>query len=275
MRTHNSRLSCSRQSPEHKDPIKLENELANLLFAGNWKMNGTRESLNEVAELAAVGIRPGLKVLICPPATLTSRMAEALEETDIEVGGQNCHEKPSGAYTGEISAKMLSDAGATHVILGHSERRQHYGESDSSVMAKVRAAWRADLITIVCVGETEEQRNKEETLAVVEFQMDQSIPDGANSDNLVVAYEPVWAIGTGKTPALNQIAEVHEFIRNRCIARFGEVDGHCIRLLYGGSMNPSNSREILSLENVDGGLIGGASLKASDLLAIISSSQSK
>ena len=238
-------------------------------------MNGTGKSLNEVAELAASEIKPGLKVLICPPATLISRMADALKKTDIEVGGQDCHDKPSGAYTGEISAKMLNDAGATYVILGHSERRQNRGESDSSVRAKVSIAWRADLITIVCVGETEEQRNKGETLAVVESQIDQSIPDGANNDNLVIAYEPVWAIGTGKTPTLDQIAEVHEFIRNYCIDRFGEVDGHCLRLLYGGSMKPSNAREILSIENVNGGLIGGASLKASDLLEIISNSQLK
>ena len=249
--------------------------MANLLFAGNWKMNGTGKSLDEVAELAASEIKPGLKVLICPPATLISRMADALKKTDIEVGGQDCHDKPSGAYTGEISAKMLNDAGATYVILGHSERRQNRGESDSSVRAKVSIAWRADLITIVCVGETEEQRNKGETLAIVGSQIDQSIPDGANNDNLVIAYEPVWAIGTGKTPTLDQIAEVHEFIRNYCIDRFGEVDGHCLRLLYGGSVKPSNAREILSIENVNGGLIGGASLKASDLLEIISNSQLK
>ena len=238
-------------------------------------MNGTGKSLNEVAELAASEIKPGLKVLICPPATLISRMADALKKTDIEVGGQDCHDKPSGAYTGEISAKMLNDAGATYVILGHSERRQNRGESDSSVRAKVSIAWRADLITIVCVGETEEQRNKGETLAIVESQIDQSIPDGANSDNLVIAYEPVWAIGTGKTPTLGQIAEVHEFIRNYCIDRFGEVEGHCIRLLYGGSMKPDNARDILGIENVNGGLIGGASLEASDLLGIISNSQLK
>ena len=238
-------------------------------------MNGTGKSLNEVAELAASEIKPGLKVLICPPATLISRMADALKKTDIEVGGQDCHDKPSGAYTGEISAKMLNDAGATYVILGHSERRQNRGESDSSVRAKVSIAWRADLITIVCIGETEEQRNKGETLAIVESQIDQSIPDGANNDNLVIAYEPVWAIGTGKTPTLDQIAEVHEFIRNYCIDRFGEVEGHCIRLLYGGSMKPSNARDILGIENVNGGLIGGASLKASDLLEIISNSQLK
>ena len=249
--------------------------MANLLFAGNWKMNGTGKSLSEVAELAASEIKPGLKVLICPPATLISRMADALRKTGIEVGGQDCHDKPSGAYTGEISAKMLNDAGATYVILGHSERRQNRGESDSSVRAKVSVAWRADLITIVCVGETEEQRNKGETLAIVESQIDQSIPDGANSDNLVIAYEPVWAIGTGKTPTLDQIAEVHEFIRNYCIDRFGEVEGHCIRLLYGGSMKPDNARDILGIENVNGGLIGGASLKASDLLGIISNSQLK
>lgn len=249
--------------------------MANLLFAGNWKMNGTGKSLSEVAELAASEIKPGLKVLICPPATLISRMADALRKTDIEVGGQDCHDKPSGAYTGEISAKMLNDAGATYVILGHSERRQNRGESDSSVRAKVSIAWRADLITIVCVGETEEQRNNGETLAIVGSQIDQSIPDGANSDNLVIAYEPVWAIGTGKTPTLDQIAEVHEFIRNYCIDRFGEVEGHCIRLLYGGSMKPDNARDILGIENVNGGLIGGASLKASDLLGIIANSQLK
>ena len=238
-------------------------------------MNGTGKSLSEVAELAASEIKPGLKVLICPPATLISRMADTLRKTGIEVGGQDCHDKPSGAYTGEISAKMLNDAGATYVILGHSERRQNRGESDTSVRAKVSIAWRADLITIVCVGETEEQRNKGETLSIVGLQIDQSIPDGANSDNLVIAYEPVWAIGTGKTPTLDQIAEVHEFIRNYCIDRFGEVEGHCIRLLYGGSMKPDNARDILGIENVNGGLIGGASLKASDLLGIISNSQLK
>lgn len=247
--------------------------MANLLFAGNWKMNGVGKSLNEVAELAANEIKPGVKVLICPPATLIWRMADALGESGIEVGGQNCHAKPSGAYTGEVSAQMLSDAGATHVILGHSERRQYNGESDSSVREKVTAAWSANLVTIVCIGETEEQRIKGETLAVVESQMARSIPDGADSKNLVVAYEPVWAIGTGRTPTLAEIADVHGFIRNYCMSRFGRTEGNCIKLLYGGSMKPSNSREILGIENVDGGLIGGASLKASDLLAIISSSQ--
>jgi len=239
------------------------------LAAGNWKMNGTRANLEELRSLVQAHPSPGCDVLICPPATLLERAARLCEGTAISCGGQDCHTEPKGAHTGDISAEMLVDAGAEYVILGHSERRADHGETDDMVAAKVQAAWRAGLVAIVCVGESEAQRDAGDTLKVVGAQLAGSLPEGADGDNVVVAYEPIWAIGTGRVPTLGEISEVHDFIRAELADRFGPETADTIRLLYGGSMNPGNAAEIISVANVDGGLVGGASLKAADFGAII------
>lgn len=238
------------------------------LAAGNWKMNGTKASLGEVAALAALHPAPGCDILLCPPATLVAAMAEAARGTAVAVGGQDCHARPSGAHTGDIAAPMLKDAGATHVILGHSERRADHGETDAMVAAKAQAAHAADLVAVICVGETEAERDAGRTLAVIGAQLQGSVPEGATAANTVIAYEPVWAIGTGRTPTLDQIAEVHGFLRDRLVARFG-AEGQGMRLLYGGSVKPGNAAEIFAVADVDGALVGGASLKAADFSAII------
>lgn len=232
------------------------------LAAGNWKMNGLTAHLAEARALAAAHPAPGCQVLLCPPATLLAPMAQALAGSAVRLGGQDCHANPKGAHTGDISAAMLADAGAGFVILGHSERRADHGETSESVAAKVRAAWGAGLVAIVCVGETLAQRDAGETLAVVAAQVAGSLPEGATAQNTVIAYEPVWAIGTGRTPTPDQIAEVHAALRAQAPAG--------VRLLYGGSVNPGNAAAIFALPNVDGALVGGASLKASDFGAIIS-----
>jgi triosephosphate isomerase (TIM) len=235
------------------------------LVAGNWKMNGMAASAAMLDELAAADPTPACDVLICPPATLLARLAGG----PFPVGGQDCHPAPSGAHTGDIAAEMLADAGATAVILGHSERRADHGETDALVRAKAEAAWRAGLLAIVCVGETETERDSGRTLDRIAAQLDGSIPDGATSDTLVVAYEPVWAIGTGRTPLLAEIAEVHRFMRDRLAARFGSAVAAGVRLLYGGSVKPGNAPEIFGVPDVDGALVGGASLKAADFDPII------
>ncbi len=238
------------------------------LAAGNWKMNGTRASLGEVGALAALHPAPGCEILLCPPATLVAAMAEAARGTKVAVGGQDCHAKPSGAHTGDIAAAMLADAGASHVILGHSERRADHGETDAMVAAKAQAAWAAGLVAVICVGETEAERDGGRTLQVIGTQLAGSVPEGATAANTVIAYEPVWAIGSGRTPTLAQIAEVHGFLRDRLVARFG-AEGQGMRLLYGGSVKPGNAAEIFAVAEVDGALVGGASLKATDFSAII------
>ncbi|WP_102226491.1 triose-phosphate isomerase [Acidimangrovimonas sediminis] len=238
------------------------------LAAGNWKMNGVGESLAEIDALAKTHPDPRCEVLICPPATLLARMADNLAEHPIFVGGQDCHYAASGAHTGDISATMLMDAGADYVILGHSERRTDHGETDEVVRAKVEAALAAGLVAVVCVGETEAQRDAETTLKVIGAQLAGSIPDDMTADTLVVAYEPVWAIGTGRTPTLGEIAEVHDFLRAELVGRIGP-QGDGVRLLYGGSVKPGNAAEIFAVSNVDGALVGGASLKAADFGAII------
>lgn len=232
-------------------------------------MNGTRESLRELADLrvALAAKPPRADVLICPPATLLSRALASVAH-EFEIGGQDCHAEPSGAFTGDISAEMLKDAGASAVIVGHSERRQYHGETDAQVSAKARAAWRAGLLAIICIGETQGERDAGKALHICASQIAASLPDGATAATAAVAYEPIWAIGTGRTPTSADIAEVHALIRERLVARFG-AEGQGMRILYGGSMKPSNAAEILALQNVDGGLIGGASLKAVDFLAII------
>lgn len=238
------------------------------LAAGNWKMNGLGASLAEIDALAAAVKGAVCEVLICPPATLIAQMAAKAKGTNVLVGGQDCHPKASGAHTGDVAAAMLADAGAGHVILGHSERRADHGESDAVVRAKAEAAGAAGLVRIVCIGETEAERDAGQTLAVIGTQLDGSVPDAATAADTVIAYEPVWAIGTGRTPTLEQIAEVHDFLRDRLARRFG-ADAKGMRLLYGGSVKPSNAAEIFAASNVDGALVGGASLKAADFSGIV------
>ncbi|WP_170329953.1 triose-phosphate isomerase [Ruegeria arenilitoris] len=243
------------------------------LAAGNWKMNGTTAALSELEALARAFPNPTVDVLICPPATLLHQAAESVRETGITVGGQDCHAATSGAHTGDISADMLLDAGANAVILGHSERREDHGEQNEDVRAKARAAMDAGLKAIICVGESLEQREAANTLDIIGGQMSGSIPDQSTGENLIVAYEPIWAIGTGKVPTLNEIGEVHDFIRTRLERRFGEGVGRSVRLLYGGSVKPSNAEDIFGVSNVDGALVGGASLKAQDFSGIIDALQ--
>jgi triosephosphate isomerase len=235
------------------------------LVAGNWKMNGLAASAAVLDELAAACPAPACDVLVCPPATLLARLAGG----PFPVGGQDCHPAPSGAHTGDVAAEMLADAGASAVIVGHSERRADHGETDALVRAKAEAAWRAGLLAIVCVGETEAERDAGRTLERIAAQLDGSIPDGATAASLVVAYEPVWAIGTGRTPSLEEIAEVHRFVRARLTERFGPEVAGGVRLLYGGSVKPGNAAEIFAVEDVDGALVGGASLKAADFGPIV------
>jgi triosephosphate isomerase (TIM) len=238
------------------------------LAAGNWKMNGTMASLAEVSALLAAHPDPACEMLLCPPTTLTAAMASAVRGTTLKVGAQDCHPKPQGAHTGDISVAMLRDAGATHVIVGHSERRTDHGETDALVRAKAEAVVDGGLTAIVCIGETEAQRDSGKTLAVIGTQIDGSVPGGATAANLVIAYEPVWAIGTGRTPTLSEIAEVHSFLRGRLRGLIG-TEAEAVRILYGGSVKPSNAAEIFAVPHVDGALVGGASLKASDFGAIV------
>ena len=238
------------------------------LVAGNWKMNGLKSSADEVDRLVtAAGGLTRLDLMVCPPATLVADFAERAKGSKLLIGGQDCHPEAAGAFTGDIAAEMLADAGARAVIVGHSERRTYHGENDATVRRKAMAAWRANLTAIVCVGETEAEREGGRTLDVVGRQLEGSLPNGAAPANLVVAYEPVWAIGTGRTPTTADVVEVHAFIRERLITRFGAA-GEGMRVLYGGSVKPANARELLTLANVDGALVGGASLKAVEFLGI-------
>jgi triosephosphate isomerase len=239
------------------------------IAAGNWKMNGLATASAELDALIEATRGAVGEVLICPPATLIAGFAARAQGSAVTIGAQDCHAAANGAHTGDLSAEMIADVGGTHVITGHSERRTDHGETDAQVLAKTKAAWRAGLVAIVCVGETEAQRDAEQALAVVGGQLAGSIPDGATAANMVVAYEPVWAIGTGRTPSLDDIAEMHDFIRARLIKRFGPAIGNAVRLLYGGSVKPGNAAEIFAVSNVDGGLVGGASLKAADFSAIV------
>jgi triosephosphate isomerase len=241
------------------------------LVAGNWKMNGLAASVAELAKITAgaAALADYCDLMVCPPATLIARFAAAAAGSGVIIGGQDCHAERSGAHTGDISAEMLADAGAQAVIVGHSERRADHHETDAQVRAKALAAWRAGLTAIVCVGETRAQREAGHTLDVIGGQVAGSLPDGALAANLVVAYEPVWAIGTGLTPTPVDVAEVHAFIRGRLTARYGD-EGEKVRLLYGGSVKPANCAELLRVANVNGSLVGGASLIASDFLSIAS-----
>lgn len=243
--------------------------MTSTLIAGNWKMNGLASSIGELeAVIAGRSDVPGtVGLLLCPPATLVAAFAMRARNTGVSIGGQDCHTAEKGAHTGDISAEMLADAAADHVIVGHSERRADHAETDEIVNAKVKAAWRAGLVAIACVGETEAERDAGRTLDVVRTQLAGSLPDGANPDTLVVAYEPVWAIGTGRTPTVDDVATVHAAIREALEARFG-ADGKTIKILYGGSVKPDNAATLMAVDHVNGALIGGASLKASDFLAI-------
>jgi triosephosphate isomerase len=240
------------------------------LVAGNWKMNGTSASLDE---LLAIGrgfmgeLEAETEALICVPATLLSRAHDVLSRTPVRSGGQDCHWRETGAHTGDISAEMLKDAGASFVLVGHSERRTDHGETDAIVLAKAEAAWRAGLVAIVCIGETRAEREAGATLDVLSRPLAGSVPKAATHESVIIAYEPVWAIGTGLTPTTGDVAEAHTHIRTELGGLIGP-EARRMRILYGGSVKPANARELLSVENVNGALVGGASLKAADFLGI-------
>ncbi|MEM7614656.1 MAG: triose-phosphate isomerase [Pseudomonadota bacterium] len=236
------------------------------IAAGNWKMNGARASTAVVEALAEMHPKPAAEVILCPPAPLIPLLLDL--ETAFSIGGQDCHAQASGAHTGDTSATLLKDLGAGHVIVGHSERRADHGETDADVQAKAEAAAKAGLTPIICVGETEGQRDAGDTLQVIAAQLEGSVPDAADPAT-IIAYEPVWAIGTGRTASLEDIAEVHAEIRALLIRRFGAAQAGEMRVLYGGSVKPGNAAEIFAVPNVDGGLVGGASLKAEDFGPII------
>ncbi|UGV26526.1 triose-phosphate isomerase [Rhodopseudomonas boonkerdii] len=245
------------------------------LIAGNWKMNGLKASMSEFEAILrnAPEVLEKADLLVCPPVTLLAAFAAKASSfgqegrTAVTVGAQDCHPKASGAHTGDVAAEMLADAGATAVIVGHSERRADHGESDAVVREKALAAWRAGLTAIVCIGETQAERDAGKTLDVCGTQLQGSLPDDCTSGNLIVAYEPVWAIGTGLTPTVGDVEQVHKFIREYLNQRF-KNEGPSIRILYGGSVKPSNAKELMAVPNVNGALVGGASLKAADFLAI-------
>jgi triosephosphate isomerase len=239
------------------------------LVAGNWKMNGLAAAMGELSAMKAGATELAGKadLMICPPATLIAQCAWAAKGSQLQLGGQDCHAKASVAHTGDVAAEMLADAAATAVIVGHSERRTDHHETDAEVNAKAVAAWRAGLTAIVCVGEQRAEREAGSTLKIIGGQLDGSLPQGATAANLVVAYEPVWAIGTGLTPTPADVAEVHAFIRKSLMGRYGGA-GEGVRILYGGSVKPSNAGELLTIADVNGALVGGASLKAADFLGI-------
>ena len=240
----------------------------NYLIAGNWKMNGTLGSLREVIELDKALSNHEIELVLCLPATIIHPAVKKVLSTHLRIGAQNCHHHQEGAFTGDVSAKMLKDIGANFVIVGHSERRHAYGETSELVKAKASAAINEGLITIICVGETEEQKNNGQTEEIVCSQVKNSMPKAANDTNTVIAYEPIWAIGTGKVPSLDDIKKTHGSIRALLSKIKGKDASQRMRVLYGGSVKPGNAKDIFSLEDVDGALVGGASLKAADLLEI-------
>jgi triosephosphate isomerase len=241
------------------------------IVIGNWKMNGTAASLDEARKFASLleGHPPACDTMICPPTTLIDRLAAALKNTPVQVGGQDCHWNASGAHTGDISGTMIKDSGGAAVIVGHSERRTGHAETDDMVRKKAEAAVSVGLTAIICIGETLDQRKNGETLKVVETQLSGSIPASATASSAIIAYEPVWAIGTGLTPTVAEVTEVHAFIRQQ-LARLKPGEGERMRILYGGSVKPSNAQELLRVPNVNGALVGGASLNAADFMGIVS-----
>lgn len=238
------------------------------LAAGNWKMNGDATLLGELAKLATQQSADAPDIIICPPSPLLIPAVAATANSTLQIGGQDCHTATNGAHTGDISANMIKDTNATSVIIGHSERRAGHGETNADIRAKALAAWDAQLLPILCIGESEAERTGPDTLAIIAAQLDASMPEGATGETLVIAYEPIWAIGTGRVPTFDQIVETHDMIRDRLTARFGG-EGDKIRILYGGSVKPTNAAEIFAAKNVDGALVGGASLKAADFQPII------
>lgn len=239
------------------------------IAAGNWKMNGTRASLAEAQALAAAHPDPAVDLLLCLPATLITSGATLLADSPVTIGAQDCHMSPCGAHTGDLGAPMLADAGAHAVIVGHSERRAAHEENSEMVRAKARAAHEAGLMAVICMGESLGQRKAQNTLDIIAGQLSTSVPDTATGQNTVIAYEPIWAIGTGLVASTDQIGEVHDFIRARLEQRFGAGVGRSVRLLYGGSVKPDNAADIFAVPNVDGALVGGASLTAADFSPII------
>ncbi len=240
------------------------------MVAGNWKMNGQRDQLDQLALMAAgmdAELADKVDGVVCPPATLLYVATTLSEDTPLFAGGQNCHSEDKGAHTGDISAEMIADCFAKFCIVGHSERRMHHGETDFEVAGKAQACWRAGLTAIICIGETEAEYDAGKAEEVLARQIAASVPDGATEDNTIVAYEPVWAIGTGKTPSPEDIRDIHAYLRESLAVRLGGP-GERMRILYGGSVKPDNASELLTVLNVDGALVGGASLKAEDFLAI-------
>jgi triosephosphate isomerase len=239
------------------------------LVAGNWKMNGLAASAAELDAIVAgaPSLAGKVDLMVCPPATLVAAFAARAAGSPVAIGGQDCHAAAAGAYTGDIAAEMLKDAGARAVIVGHSERRTYHQENNADVRAKAAAAWRAGLTAIVCIGESIDERRAGKTLDVVGAQLAGSLPDGATAASVIVAYEPVWAIGSGLTPSVADVGEVHGFIRARLTQRFAAV-GEGVRVLYGGSVKPANANQLMAIADVDGALVGGASLKAAEFLAI-------
>ena len=241
------------------------------LAAGNWKMNGLRaQGLDLARDLAsrAAAAAPACEVVLCPPATLLTEIGAPVDGTPIRLGAQDCHADPGGAHTGDVSAEMLADAGCAYVIVGHSERRADHGEPDARVRAKAAAVHRAGLVAIVCLGESQAERDAGQALAVVEHQLAGSLPDGSRADNTVIAYEPVWAIGSGRTPSEREVEEVHRHLRARLTAHLGG-EGGTVRILYGGSVNAENAAGLMAIEDVDGALVGGASLDAETFWPIV------
>ncbi|WP_299627050.1 triose-phosphate isomerase [uncultured Tateyamaria sp.] len=242
--------------------------MARKLAAGNWKMNGDLALVDGLATLAGNQSTDAPQIVICPPHTLLAQAAKACENSAVEIGGQDCRAEAKGAYTGDIAASMIAETGATHVIVGHSERRDGHHETNPDIRAKAQAAWAAGLTAILCIGESEAEREGSDTLTIIADQLQASLPDNATAENTVIAYEPIWAIGTGKVPTLAQIIETHDMLRAELTARLGD-EGAKITLLYGGSVKPTNAAEIFQAENVNGALVGGASLKPTDFQPII------
>ena len=237
------------------------------IAAGNWKMNGLRENFNDILLIDGASEDVNCDVILCVPDTLIREMSK--QTKNIFSGGQNCHIETSGAFTGDVSAEMIKDAGASYVIVGHSERRVNYNENNNLIKSKAQAALNEGLKTIICIGETLTERETGVTLDIIKKQLLESLPQEITGETIIIAYEPVWAIGTGLTPSIKQITEVHDFIRSELENNFGQLVGQSINILYGGSMNAKNVGEISAIENVDGGLVGGASLKADSFIPII------